>query len=110
MNSRILPAALALGIFLLLSQSAAAAPVSEQRIAQVFSDFTDGIEPGCAAGVVKNGKLLHAAAYGYASVEERRKLTPDSLFNIASMSKEFTAMAPGRQSRSPCSSGWRRGT
>ena len=66
---------------------------NDQRVAQVFADFASGVQPGCAAGVVQGGKLVHSGAYGYSSIEDGRKLTTDSLFNIASMSKEFTAMA-----------------
>lgn len=78
----------------LLPSMADAEPATEgRRVAQVFEDFTDGVEPGCAAGVVREGRLVQAGGYGYASLESKHKLTPDSLFNIASMSKEFTAMA-----------------
>lgn len=52
---------------------------------------TDG--PGCAVAVVHRGKLLYSAAFGLADLESRTPISLDTRFNIASMSKQFTAAA-----------------
>lgn len=65
----------------------------DARVAAIFSDYTKGIQPGCAVGVMRNGRLIHAAGYGYADIAERRPITPDTAFNLASTSKQFTALA-----------------
>ena len=49
--------------------------------------------PGVSIGVVRNGKLVKAAGYGYANVECKSTATADSLYVIASMTKAFTAAA-----------------
>lgn len=50
-------------------------------------------EPGCALGVQRQGRWLFKAAYGLADLESRRPNTPELVFGIASMTKQFTAAA-----------------
>lgn len=49
--------------------------------------------PGVAVLVAQNGKVLYEAAAGYANVANRTPMKPDMVFNLASVSKQFTAMA-----------------
>jgi CubicO group peptidase (beta-lactamase class C family) len=42
---------------------------------------------------VKDGKLVYARGYGMADLEHSIPITPRSVFDIASMSKQFTGMA-----------------
>ncbi len=49
--------------------------------------------PGGAVAVTRNGKLVLAKGYGFADIEHRRPVQPDSLFRIASISKPFTSAA-----------------
>lgn len=48
---------------------------------------------GLAVSVVKDGKLIHAKGYGYASIESKEAVDENTLFAIASNSKAFTAAA-----------------
>lgn len=50
-------------------------------------------EPGCALGVWIEGALVHAAGHGLASLEHRVPISPYTLFDIASVSKQFCAAA-----------------
>lgn len=43
--------------------------------------------------VAKEGEILFNKGYGYANYEEKIKNTPDTLFAIGSITKQFTAMA-----------------
>ena len=47
--------------------------------------------PGCAAGVIKQGELIYAKGFGNGDLEHGSPLTTDSLFYIASTTKQFTA-------------------
>src|SRR5215469_12668094 len=49
--------------------------------------------PGCAIGVMQNGRFVYKTAFGLADLETRAPLTPATAFNVASMSKQFTAAA-----------------
>lgn len=49
--------------------------------------------PGCAVGVSQNGKPLHLAGYGMANLLKSEAITPDTSFNVASVSKQFTGYA-----------------
>jgi CubicO group peptidase (beta-lactamase class C family) len=49
--------------------------------------------PGGAVAVVKDGRLVLARGYGWADREAGRRVEPDSLFRIASLSKSITAAA-----------------
>lgn len=47
--------------------------------------------PGCAVAVVSGGKVVHLKGYGLADVRNKKPLTADSIFDLASVSKQFTA-------------------
>ncbi|HWU55167.1 MAG TPA: serine hydrolase [Rhizomicrobium sp.] len=51
----------------------------------------DANAPGCAAGAMRGGKIVFSGAYGLADMNHRTPLTTASLFNMASVSKQFTA-------------------
>jgi len=82
-------------IFLLRSASAGYAGTSDEKSAaavdEVFGDLTKSGSPGCALGVYRDGKIIYAKGYGLANVEENVAITPQSVFDIGSTSKQFTA-------------------
>jgi N-acyl-D-amino-acid deacylase len=49
--------------------------------------------PGASVAVTDGGRLVYARGFGYADVAAREKVTPESLFRIASISKPITAVA-----------------
>jgi CubicO group peptidase (beta-lactamase class C family) len=49
--------------------------------------------PGLAVAVVKDGKVVKTAAYGLADLENEAPVTVDSVFALASITKQFTAAA-----------------
>ena len=51
--------------------------------------------PGAAFGVIKNGQL-QMRAFGVCNVEDPRPVTPDTVFELASLSKTVTATAAMR--------------
>jgi len=57
----------------------------------IFADLTKPGSPGCALGVYRDGRMLYAKGYGLANLEEGVRITPESVFDIASVSKQFTA-------------------
>lgn len=65
----------------------------ESRTDLVFTAFSKPGAPGCAAGVVREGKVLYAKGHGLANLEHSIALTPKSTFYLASVSKQFMAFA-----------------
>jgi CubicO group peptidase (beta-lactamase class C family) len=49
--------------------------------------------PGVAVAVRKDKKVVHLNCYGYANLETGAKVTLDTIFDLGSMSKQFTAVA-----------------
>lgn len=48
--------------------------------------------PGAAVAVVRDGKIVKLQAYGLANLEWRQKVTPDTVFQLASSTKPFTGL------------------
>ena len=51
--------------------------------------------PGVGVGIVKNGKLVFVKGYGYRDYEQKLPITANTLFQIASNTKLFTATSIG---------------
>ena len=68
-------------------------PTEELRTDSVFRalDRSDG--PGCAVGVFRNGAVRYARGYGMANLELGVAITPHTVFDVGSVSKQFTAMS-----------------
>jgi D-alanyl-D-alanine carboxypeptidase len=49
--------------------------------------------PGLSVAVARDGAILFARGYGYRNVGERLRADPDTIYSIASISKQFTAAA-----------------
>src|SRR5215212_5866112 len=49
--------------------------------------------PGCSAAVGEHGKVLWQGVRGMADLESRTPISPDTLFDVGSVSKQFTATA-----------------
>lgn len=63
------------------------------RADSVFQRFDRTDSPGCALGVYENNRIRYARGYGMASLEHGIALSPRSVLDIGSISKQFTAMA-----------------
>src|SRR5260370_5086402 len=60
-------------------------------VCEIFADPTKAGSPGCAVGVYRDGKMVYSKGYGLANLEENVPVTPQSVFDIGSTSKQFTA-------------------
>jgi CubicO group peptidase (beta-lactamase class C family) len=68
-------------------------PELATRIDAVFADVDKPGVPGCALGIVRGDALVYARGYGLASVELGVPITPRTVFDIGSVSKQFTTLA-----------------
>src|SRR5579863_4863499 len=63
------------------------------EIDQIVSQEIDLQGPGVAIAVVKDGKPMHSKGYGVANLEWNCPIRPDTVFRLASITKQFTATA-----------------
>jgi CubicO group peptidase (beta-lactamase class C family) len=71
-------------------------PIAEDaslRIDALLAPLNEGVQPGAAVLVVKDGAIVHSKGYGYAELEARRPIAANTPFRLASVSKHFTAAA-----------------
>lgn len=62
-----------------------------EKVDKLFAQWDKPDSPGCALGVIKDGKFVYKRGYGSANLDYNAPLSPESVFYIASTSKQFTA-------------------
>ncbi len=69
-------------------------PLRAARLDQALQGYVDDEKiAGAVALVLRDGKAVYEKAVGWADKEAGRKMTPDTIFRIASQSKAFTSTA-----------------
>ncbi|HEY5875157.1 MAG TPA: serine hydrolase domain-containing protein [Ilumatobacteraceae bacterium] len=70
---------------------------SPERLARIAPHFRryvdDGLLPGWALAIAREGKIVHLDTYGQRDVEAGEAVTLDTVFRIYSMTKPITAVA-----------------
>ena len=72
------------------------APISAEaarRIDAIFAPYDNTRSPGCALGVSEKGTQVYSRGYGMSNLEYDVAIGPDSIFHVASISKQFTALS-----------------
>ena len=69
-----------------------AAPARAQ-VDEIFAQWDKPESPGCALAVIKDGAIIYKRGYGMADLDHDVAITPATVFHVASVSKQFTAMA-----------------
>ena len=67
--------------------------ILEKQIDEIFAKWNNPESPGCAFAVVKDGEVIFKKGYGKASLEHDIPITTTTIFDAASVSKQFTAFA-----------------
>ena len=62
-----------------------------RQVDELFASCNRPDVPGCAVGIVQNGKLIYSKGFGTAHLDYAAPNTPTTLFEIASASKAFTS-------------------
>lgn len=58
----------------------------------IFSEWDKPESPGCALAVIQHGEIRYMRGYGSANLDYRIPITSKTVFDIGSVSKQFTAM------------------
>jgi CubicO group peptidase (beta-lactamase class C family) len=64
-----------------------------EQIDKLFEKMDRTISPGCAVAAMRDGKILYRRGYGMADLDYNVPITANTVFPVASMSKQFTAAA-----------------
>ncbi|HVQ54903.1 MAG TPA: serine hydrolase domain-containing protein [Thermoanaerobaculia bacterium] len=86
-----------LPVLLALATASASPQVSaadaKAKVDAIFRDVDRSDSPGCAVGVYRDGQIAYARGYGMANLELHVGNTSQTVFDIGSVSKQFTAIA-----------------
>jgi CubicO group peptidase (beta-lactamase class C family) len=63
--------------------------VQSKQVDSLFAEYKN--TPGCAVAVYSKGEILFKKGYGIANLDYDIKITPKTIFDIGSVSKQFTA-------------------
>lgn len=63
------------------------------KVDELFAEYDKPDSPGCSLVIVQNGEVIYQRGYGMANLDHDISITPDTVFHVASVSKQFTAMA-----------------
>ncbi len=77
----------------LQAQEKSKIPGLDNYIYNIFKNLQIGAMPGASALVAQNGEIVYQKGFGYADIEKKIPVTPDTKFKIGSISKQFTAVA-----------------
>jgi CubicO group peptidase (beta-lactamase class C family) len=77
----------------LQAQEKSKIPGLDNYIYNIFKNLQFGTKPGASVLVSQNGDIIYQKGFGFADIEKKIPVTPDTKFKIGSISKQFTAVA-----------------
>jgi CubicO group peptidase (beta-lactamase class C family) len=91
MNRFYLSILIAMTIFSSIAKPLPASQVAAMEA--ILADFNQPDAPGASVMIVHDGAVIFSKGYGLADLETKTPITPETNFRLASVSKQFTAMA-----------------
>jgi len=79
-------------IFLLIFVSLVFSDERTDNVDKLFAQWDKPDTPGCALAIIKDEKMLYKRGYGVANLEHNIPITPQTVFYVGSVSKQFVAM------------------
>ncbi len=77
--------------------SAPLTTISTERLGKyeafLKKEIADGKIPGAVSYIMKNGKLVHNAVYGYSSLKDKTPMQEDQILHLMSMTKPIVTVA-----------------
>lgn len=77
-------------LLLLLESSYSQTKNPTKKVNQLLEKYQSKNSPGVAIAIVKDGKVVYKKGVGVANLEYQIPITPQTVFHIASISKQFT--------------------
>ena len=91
--ARTVPAADAINQINISNRDQSTSTDAATKIDQLFAKWDKQDSPACALAVIKDGETIYKRGYGIANLDHGIPISSKSVFNIASVSKQFTAMS-----------------
>ena len=82
-----------LALFVLFTAAGLRAQSLASRLNSLLDDWNDKNGPGLAAILIRDGRIGYRRTFGFADLDARTRITSDTQFLTASITKQFTAMA-----------------
>ncbi|MGA2362115.1 MAG: serine hydrolase domain-containing protein [Candidatus Aminicenantales bacterium] len=76
---------------LVLFAASLAADETTDKVDKLFATWDKTTSPGATLAVISDGRIIYKRGYGMAKLEDGIVMTPDKIFDIGSVSKQFTA-------------------
>src|SRR5690349_11005359 len=92
------PLLIGLAVFIILAGASGAVAQSNndpqpQKIDALFAQWNKPDSPGCALAIIRDGQVLYKRGYGVANLDHDIPISTKTVFDIASVSKQFTAIS-----------------
>jgi len=63
------------------------------KVDEIFATWDKSDSPGCSLAIMKNGEVIYKRGYGRSNLEYDIPISSTTIFHVASVSKQFTAIA-----------------
>jgi CubicO group peptidase (beta-lactamase class C family) len=83
--------AIIIGLFVASSTAAWCQTNRIKQLDELFESYDTLKSPGICVGILQDGKFIYQKSLGYASVESLKPINTTTVFNVASVAKQFTA-------------------
>ena len=80
-------------LFLFISTTIYGQLNNAEKIDAIMERYTSAEAPGASVLVMQGDKVVFKKGYGVANISTKEKITPNTNFRLASVTKQFTAMA-----------------
>lgn len=64
----------------------------EKQLDSLFTTSFNNNEPGVAAGLIKDGKVIYLKGFGVADIETKEQITTQTKFQVDDLAKQFTVL------------------
>ncbi len=79
--------------FVLTNSSSGQENFNWNNVDTLFANWDKPGSPGCALGVFESGEIIYSEGYGEANLDHGIPISPETVFYIGSVSKQFAAAA-----------------
>ena len=89
----LLAALLPTGLFIASATAQSLPDSTIRKIDRLFEKWNKSDAPGCVAGIIMGNQLVYAKGFGLANLESSAPNTPESIYYMCSVSKQFAGYA-----------------